>query len=122
MKLGTVLALTVVLTTPALAAGERQYVALPNSGRGVILWTDRAAATNCARATLRGTDQQRQELCEDGVGGVKPKVGLLDPGTAVERLDPEACGDLVRVRVLDGPVTGGIGCISGGSLTRTPPQ
>ena len=122
MRLFPAVALTIALIAPALAAGEQQYVALPNSGRGVILWTDRAAATDCGRATLRGTDQERRELCEDGVGGKKPKVGVLDPGTAVERLDPRACGDLVQVRVLDGPVAGGVGCITGGALTNTRPQ
>ena len=95
---------------------------MTNSGQGVILWIDRLAATNCARATLRGTEQDRRELCEDGTAGAKPKVGLLDAGTEVERLDPRACGDLVQVRVVDGPLTGGVGCISGGALTRVRPQ
>ncbi len=122
MRLAPLLALTIALTTHAFAEGEHQYVALTRSGLGVTLWTDRLAATNCARATVRGTDQDRRELCEDGVAGTKPKVGLLDAGTEVERLDPRACGDLVQVRVLDGPLTGGVGCISGGSLTRVRPQ
>ena len=122
MRLAPLLTLTIALTTHAFAEGEHQYVKLTNSGLGVILWTDRLAATNCARATLRGTEQDRRALCEDGVAGTKPKVGLLDAGTEVERLDPRACGDLVQVRVLDGPLTGGIGCISGGALTRVRPQ
>ena len=122
MRLAPLLALTVALTTHAFAEGEHQFVKLTNSGLGVILWTDRLAATNCARATVRGTDQERRELCEDGTAGTKPKVGLLNAGTEVERLDPRACGDLVQVRVLDGPLTGGIGCISGGALTRVRPQ
>ena len=122
MRLAPVLALTIALTSHAFAEGEHQYVALPKSGQGVILWADRLAATNCARATMRGTEQERRELCEDGVGGAKPKVGLLDAGTEVERLDPRACGDLVQVRVLGGPVAGGVGCISGGALTRVRPQ
>ena len=122
MRLAPLLALTVALTTYAVAEGEHQYVKLTNSGRGVILWTDRLAATNCARATVRGTEQERRELCEDGTAGTKPKLGVLDAGTEVERLDPGACGDLVRVRVLGGPLTGGIGCISGGALTRVRPQ
>lgn len=62
MRLAPILVLTVALTMPALA-GQHQYVALPKSGHAVILWTDRAAATNCARATLRGTDQERRDLC-----------------------------------------------------------
>ena len=122
MRLVPLLALTIALTTHAFAEGEHLYVALTKSGHGVILWTDRLAATNCARATLRGTDQERRELCEEGTAGAKPKVGLLDARTEVERLDPRACGDLVQVRVLDGPFTGGIGCISGGALTRVRPQ
>jgi hypothetical protein len=122
MRLAPLLTLTVALTTHAFAEGEHQYVKVTNSGQGVILWTDRLAATNCARATLRGTDQDRRELCENGTAGAKPKVGLLDAGTEVERLDPRACGDLVQVRVLGGPLTGGIGCISGGALTRVRPQ
>jgi len=122
MRLAPILVMTVALAAPAFA-GEHQYIALPKSGQGVILWSDRAAATNCGRATLRGTDKDRRELCEDGVaGGAKPKVGLLEAGTEVERLDPRACGDLVQVRVLEGPVSGGIGCISGGALTNTRPQ
>ena len=122
MKLALLLALTIALTTHAFAEGEHQYVKPTNSGRGVILWTDRLAATNCARAAVRGTEQERRELCEDGTAGTKPKVGQLNAGTEVERLDPRACGDLVQVRVLDGPLTGGIGCISGGALTRVRPQ
>ena len=122
MRLEPLLALTIALTTPAFADGEHQYVKVTNSGQGVILWIDRLAATNCARATLRGTEQDRRELCEDGTVGAKPKVGLLDPGTEVERLDPRACGDLVQVRVVDGPLTGGVGCISGGALTRVRPR
>ena len=122
MKLVPLLALTIALTTYAFAEGEHQYVKVTNSGQGVILWTDRLAATNCARATLRGTEQDRRALCEDGVAGTKPKVGLLDAGTEVERLDPRECGDLVQVRVLGGALTGGVGCISGGALTRVRPQ
>lgn len=122
MRLVSLLALTITLTTHAFAEGEHTYVKVPTSGQGVILWSDRLAATNCARATVRGTDQDRRELCERGAGGTKPKVGLLDAGTEVERLDPQACGDLVQVRVLDGALTGGVGCISGGALTRVRPQ
>ena len=123
MKLVPLLVLTITLTTHACAEGEHQYVKLPTSGQGVILWTDRLAATNCARAITRGTEQDRREFCEDGAGGTKPKVGLLDAGTEVERVDPRACGDLVQVRVLGGPLTGGVGCIlGGGALTRVRPQ
>ena len=122
MRLVPLLALTIALTTHAFAEEEHQYVKVTTSGQGVILWTDRLAATNCARATLRGTEQERRELCEDGAAGTKPKVGLLDAGTEVERVDPRACGDLVQVRVLGGPLTGGVGCISGGALTRVRPQ
>ena len=122
MRLVSLLALTIALTTHAFAEEEHQYVKVTTSGQGVILWTDRLAATNCARATLRGTEQERRELCEDGAAGTKPKVGLLDAGTEVERVDPRACGDLVQVRVLGGPLTGGVGCISGGALTRVRPQ
>jgi hypothetical protein len=122
MRLTPLLALTFALATHAFAEGEHQYVKMTNSGQAVVLWTDRLAATNCARATLRGTEQDRRELCEDGTVGTKPKVGVLEAGTEVERLDPRACGDLVQVRVLDGPLTGGVGCISGGALTRVRPQ
>ena len=122
MRLEPLLALMIALTTPAFADGEHQYVKVTNSGQGVILWIDRLAATNCARATLRGTEQDRRELCEDGTMGAKPKLGLLDPGTEVERLDPRACGDRVQVRAVDGPLTGGVGCISGGALTRVRPR
>ena len=122
MRFAPLLALTIALTTHAFADGEHQYVKVTNSGQGVILWIDRLAATNCARATLRGTEQDRRELCEVGTTGTKPQVGLLDAGTEVERLDPQACGDLVQVRVVDGPLTGGVGCISGGALTRVRPQ
>src|SRR5580765_471001 len=122
MRFAPLLALAFALTTDAFADGEHQYVKVTKSGQGVILWVDRLAATNCARAILRGTEQDRRELCEDGTMGTKPKVGLLDAGTEVERLDPRVCGDLVQVRVLDGPLTGGVGCISGGALTRVRPQ
>lgn len=122
MRLAPLLALTTALTTHAFAEGQHQYVALTTSGQGVILWTDRLAATNCARATVRGPEQDRRKLCEDGAAGTEPKVGLLDVGTEVERLDSRACGDFVQVRVLGGPLTGGVGCISGGALTRVRPQ
>ena len=124
MRLEPLLALMIALTTPAFADGEHQYVKVTNSGQGVILWVDRLAATNCVRATLRGTAKgiQLERAAEDGTMGTKPKVGLLDAGTEVERLDPRVCGDLVQVRVLDGPLTGGVGCISGGALTRVRPQ
>jgi hypothetical protein len=122
MRLAPLLTLMIGLTTHAFAEGEHQYVKLTSSGQGVILWTDRVAATNCARATLRGTEQDRRELCEDGTAGTKPKVGLLDAGTEVERLNSRECGDLIQVRVLAGALTGGVGCISGGALTRIRPQ
>ena len=122
MRLAPLLALTIALTTHAFAEGEHQYVKVTNSGQGVILWTDRLAATNCARATLRGTEQDRRELLRGWRRGTKPKVGLLDAGTEVEQLDPRECGDLVQVRVLGGALTGGVGCISGGALTRVRPQ
>ena len=122
MKLVPLLALAIALTTNAAGEGEHLYVALTQSGQGVILWTDRLAATNCARATMLGSEQDQRKFCEEGAAGTKPKVGLLDAGTEVERLEPRACGDLVQVRVLGGPLTGGIGCISGGALTRVRPQ
>ena len=122
MRLAPLLVLSVALTTHAFAEGQHQYVAVTGSGQGVVLWTDRLAATNCARATVRGTEQERRALCEDGAAGTKPRVGVLDAGTEVERLDPRACGDLVQVRVLGGPLAGGIGCISGGALRRVQPQ
>ena len=68
MRLAPLLALTIALTTHAFAEGERQYVALTDSGQGVILWTDRLAATKCARATLRGTERDQRELCETARG------------------------------------------------------
>ena len=122
MRLAPLLALTIALTTHAFAEEEHQYVKVTTSGQGVILWTDRLAATNCARATLLGTEQARRELCEGGTVGTKPKVGVLDAGTEVERLDPRACGDLAQVRVLGGALTGGVGCISGGALTQIRPH
>src|SRR4030095_13339608 len=122
MRFAPLLALTIGLTTHAVADGEHQYVKVTNSGQGAILWMDRLAAPNCARATLRGTEQDQRELCEGGATGTKPQLGLLDAGTQVERLDPRACGDLVQVRVVDGPLTGVVGCISGGALTRVRPQ
>ncbi len=80
MRLAPLLALTIGLTTHAFAEGEHQYVKLTSSGQGVILWTDRVAATNCARATLRGTEQDRRELCEDGTAGTKPEGGAARRG------------------------------------------
>ncbi len=118
MKLALLLTVMIALS-PHAFAGEHQYVALTKSGQSVILWTDRLAATNCARATIRGSEQDKREFCEVGAAGT---VGRLDPGTEVERLDPRACGDLVQVRVLGGPLTGGVGCISGGALTRLKPE
>jgi len=112
MRLAPLLALTIALTTHAFAEGERQYVALTQSGQGIILWTDRLAATNCARATFRGTEQERLELREDGTAGRSPRwgcrrgnrggatrsVGVWRPGTG---------------RVLTGALTGGFAASRG---------
>jgi hypothetical protein len=48
-------------------------------------------------------------------------VGGLESPTRVERLDAP-CGDMVQVRVLDGPLQGKTGCVAAKSLTSIKPE
>jgi hypothetical protein len=58
-------------------------------------------------------------FCEDGVSGVKPKMGDVGAGTEVELLDSKECGgDMTHIRVLSGPFVGETGCLAPVGLTR----
>ena len=55
------------------------------------------------------------------VPGVKPKLGTLDPGTRVERLQSTDCDDMVQIRVLEGPLKNRVGCTTSSALTTVKP-
>jgi hypothetical protein len=63
-----------------------RYIAPNKGGGGFVLWTSLASFNNCVQAITRGTEQSRRMFCEDGVSGVKPKVGDVGAGTEVELL------------------------------------
>jgi hypothetical protein len=121
-----VLALLLIAATPALvSAGEKRYV-VDNTVRGSEawpLWTSQLARDACSRALREGTKKEREELCAEGVSGLKPMIGALPHGTEVELLDARAnCGQMVTVRVLYGPLQGETGCISGTALSSVKPE
>lgn len=105
--------LAIVLLAPVAAAQSRRRVHLPPDPSGIrprlSLFVDRAAAQACARA-----------MANPGASGVTACTApvRLRHDTTVELLPPPgACGDGYRkVRVLDGPYRGRIGCARGAAL------
>jgi hypothetical protein len=96
-----------------------RYVAPNKGGGGFVLWASLITFNNCVQATTRGTEQSRRISCEDGVAGVKPKLGEIDPGTEIELLDSRECGgDMGSVRVLAGPYRGEMGCLASIGISR----
>jgi hypothetical protein len=96
-----------------------RYIAPNKGGGGFVLWTSLVSFNNCVQAITRGTEQSRRMFCEDGVSGVKPKVGDVGAGTEVELLDSKECGgDMTHIRVLSGPYVGETGCLAPMGLTR----
>jgi hypothetical protein len=114
-------------TTPVLvSAGEKRYV-VDDSPRGAAawpLWRSQHALDACSRALREGTRKEREELCAEGVSEEgKPMIGSLFHGTEVELLDARAnCGQMVTVRVLNGPLQGETGCVSGTALSNVKPE
>jgi hypothetical protein len=112
--------LTWLSATPAIAGVVRYVVATPGGPPEYMLWTSYTASVNCARALLFSSDPR--PWCEDGIAGVRPKVGGLNHGTEVEVLDDDECRDMVHARVLTGPLRGEVGCIVGRALSPTRPE
>jgi hypothetical protein len=120
-SLGVVLLLVASVGMTLAQDAIRYVVPAPESSRGYVLWSSHLAARQCSQAAIRG--RNTREWCEDGVvPGVKPKLGNLEPGTQVERLDSTECRDMVQIRVLDGALKGQVGCIAGAGLTSVKPQ
>ena len=117
---GLVLMLPLLTRAPA-SAGEIRYIdAVPGGPAEYTLWTSYTASVNCARALLSGYDPR--PWCEDGVAGIKPKLGSLAHGMEVEALDGTECRDMVHARVLTGPLKGQVGCIVERGLSVRRPE
>lgn len=115
-----VLALPLLAPTP-VTAGETRYVnAVPGGPAEYTLWTSYTASVNCAKALLYSSDPR--PWCEEGVAGMKPKVGSLPHGTEVEVLDGNECRDMVHARVLSGPLKDQVGCIVARGLSAGRPE
>jgi len=96
-----------------------RYVAPNKGGGGFVLWANLVSFNNCIQALTRGAERDRRMFCEDGVAGMKPKVGEVEAGTEVELLDSKECGnDMTHVRVLAGSLRGETGCLAPIGLTR----
>lgn len=114
------LALTLLAAAPAAAVEIRYVNAVPGGPAEYTLWTSSAASVNCARALLYGYDVR--QWCEEGVAGIRPKLGSLAHGTEVEVLDGTECRDMVHARVLTGPLKGQVGCIVERGLSVRRPE
>lgn len=118
--LAACLALVLLASTP-VTAGPVWYVnATPGGPAEYTLWTSYTASVNCAKALLYSSDPR--QWCEDGVAGMKPKLGSLSHGTEVEVLDDTECRDMVHARVLTGPFKGQVGCIVARGLSAGRPE
>ena len=119
--LAVVLSLTCFAVPDAAFAGPVRYVvATPGGPPEYMLWTSYAASVNCARALLFGSDPRA--WCEEGVGGVRPRVGALSHATEVEILEDDECREMVHARVLTGPLRGEVGCVVARALSPTRPE
>lgn len=115
-----ILVLPLLASAPA-TAGEIRYVnATPGGPAEYTLWTSYTASVNCARALLYGSDPR--QWCEEGVAGIRPKLGSLAHGTEVDVLDGTECRDMVHARVLTGPFKGQVGCIVARGLSAGRPE
>lgn len=98
----------------------RYIAAKPPGHPKYVLWSSSVAARQCGHALLKNQDVR--QWCEDGmVPGVKPKLGTLDSGTRVERLQSTDCDDMVQIRVLEGPLKNRVGCTTSSALTTVKP-
>lgn len=114
------LVVTLLIAAPGHAGPIRYVYASPGGPAEYTLWTSYTASVNCAKALLYGSDWR--QWCEDGVAGMKPKVGSLGHGTEVEVLDDAECRDMVHARVLTGPLKGQVGCIVARGLSVGRPE
>jgi hypothetical protein len=121
MRAVVILVALISLAGAAALAGETRYVVVtPDTPAEFTLWTSHTASVNCARALLAGRDER--EWCEEGVGGITPKVGKMGHGTEVELLDGGECRDMVHVRVMTGDLKGRVGCVVARALSVRKPD
>src|SRR5215471_7751003 len=97
------------MTSVAVPQEAIRYIgARPPGQSKYVLWSSSLAARQCGHALLKNQDVQ--QWCEDGTAlGVKPKLGMLDPGTRVEQLQSTACEDMAQIIVLEGPLKNRVG-------------
>jgi len=109
------------MTSVAVPQDALRYIAAKPPGHPkYVLWSSSVAARQCGHALLKNQDVR--QWCEDGmVPGVKPKLGTLDSGTRVERLQSTDCDDMVQIRVLEGPLKNRVGCTTSSALTTVKP-
>jgi hypothetical protein len=120
-RIALILAVIAVWVSAASADGIRYVVGSPQKPNADYpIWRSRYDADMCGLAVLR--DRDVKKYCEDGLGpGMPAKIGLSSVGTEVEIIDGRACGDLVQIR-LEGPLRGGVGCITGQALSARRPD
>ena len=109
------------MASVALSQEAIRYIAARPPGQSkFVLWSSSVAARQCGHALLKNQDVRK--WCEEGmVSGTKPKLGTLDPGTQVERLQSTECDDMAQIKVLDGPLKGRVGCTTVSALTTVKP-
>lgn len=109
------------MTSGAVSQEAIRYIGARPPGQSKhVLWSSSVAARQCGHALLKNQDVR--QWCEDGmVPGVKPKLGTLDPGTRVERLQSTDCDGMVQIRVLEGPLKNRVGCTTSSALTTVKP-
>jgi hypothetical protein len=119
MRLVAAVIVSLLAGAPALAGEIRYVVVTPETPKEFTLWTSYSASINCGRALVNGWDEK--QWCEEGVAGVKPKVGMLAHGTEVEVLEGTECRDMVHVRVVAGTLKGHMGCVVARALSGIKP-
>jgi len=109
------------MTSVAVPQEAIRYIGARAPGQSkYVLWSSSMAARQCGHALLKNQDIRK--WCEEGmVPGVKPKLGVLNPGTQVERLQSTECEEMVQIRVLEGPLKGRVGCMTVSALTTVKP-
>jgi len=109
------------MTSAALSQDAARYIAARGPGQPKhVLWSSSVAAQQCGHALLKNQDVRK--WCEEGMApGIKPKLGTLEPGTRVERLQSNECHDMAQIKVLEGPLKGHVGCTNVSALTTVKP-
>jgi hypothetical protein len=115
-----VLVLPLLAGAPATSGDIRYVNATPGGPAEYTLWTSYTASINCAKALLSSSDPR--QWCEEGIAGIRPKLGSLPHGTEVEVLEGTECRDMVHARVLTGPFKGQVGCIVARGLSAGRPE